>query len=158
MHNVPHLPSLPIVAIAAVLTSYSLPSSAYGPEARYASKSKQVAERTQQSVETDYGSRLKGSYDLWQDGEGGPRCAVTLGEKPIRGCLTLIAGEDCASKLALKGHPYAWFINPDGQLIIIDEARQALLRMNGLDDGSYKDPRDGDYVNAVLLTRPNTTD
>jgi hypothetical protein len=101
-----------------------------------------------------YAKQLKGTYDLWQDGEGGLSCKITLGDQPTLGGLTVQADQDCAEKLALEGDPYAWFINDEEKLIIIDAARQALLRMETIPDGSYKDRRDGDYVNAVLLTRP----
>jgi hypothetical protein len=101
-----------------------------------------------------YVGKLLGAWDLWQDGEGGPSCAVQLTDQAILGGFAIEAEADCASKLDLAEEPYAWFLNDHGQLIIVDGARQALLRLNDEHDGSFKDRRAGDYSNAVLLTRP----
>ncbi|KRW62859.1 AprI/Inh family metalloprotease inhibitor [Pseudomonas sp. TTU2014-080ASC] len=146
--------ALRTLTVSTLLATYALNSSAGGPESRFALNAKSKDQEAQLAPAPQYAERLKGAYDLWQDGEGGPLCKVRLGDTPTIGGLSLQADEDCASKLNLAGDPYAWFINPNGQLIIIDATRQALLRMKVLEDGSYKDPRDGDYVNAVLLSRP----
>jgi hypothetical protein len=98
--------------------------------------------------------KLAGAYNLWQDGEGGPSCKLTLQAEPILGGNALDVEADCDAKLKLGGDPHAWFLNADGLLVIIDAARQPLLRMEQQPDGDYKDRRAGDYVNAVLLTRP----
>jgi len=100
-------------------------------------------------------TQLQGRYDLWQDGDGGPLCHVTLGGTPTLGGQALRADADCARKLGLAGDPYAWFMAPDGRLVIIDAARQPLLRMERVGDPrqrEFKDRRAGDYNNAVLLT------
>ena len=99
-----------------------------------------------------YVGELGSDYDLWQDGEGGASCAVSLGDQRSIGGYQLDADEDCAAKLELAGDPQAWFLRDDGQLILVDATRQVLLRLDRLHDGTFKDPRDGDYVNAVLLT------
>lgn len=96
---------------------------------------------------------LQGSYDLWQDGEGGLSCKLELRTEPILGGKALDAAGDCDGNLKLGGDPYAWFLNADGVLVLIDATRRPLLRLERLSDGSYKDRRDGDYVNAILLTR-----
>lgn len=98
-------------------------------------------------------TRLSGKHDLWQDCEGGPVCHVTLETAPTIGGHVIQAEADCARKLKLGGDPFAWFLDPAGVLVIVDPARRPLLHLRRLDDGSYKDRRDGDYVNAVLLTR-----
>lgn len=98
-------------------------------------------------------ARLRGKHDLWQDGEGGPVCRVTLETAPTIGGHVIQADADCDRKLKLGGDPFAWFVDPAGVLVIVDAARRPLLHLQRLDDGSYKDRRDGDYVNAILLTR-----
>jgi len=98
-------------------------------------------------------TRLSGKHDLWQDGEGGPVCHVTLETTPTIGGHVMQADADCDRKLKLGGDPFAWFLDPAGVLVIVDPARRPLLHLRRLDDGSYKDRRDGDYVNAILLTR-----
>jgi len=99
-------------------------------------------------------ARLSGKHDLWQDGEGGPVCHVMLTTTPTIGGMAVQADDDCDRKLRLGGDPFAWFINPAGVVVIVDPARRPLLHLERLADGSYKDRRDGDFVNAVLLTRP----
>lgn len=99
-------------------------------------------------------SALTGQWDLWQDGEGGATCPLLLTNELTVGGLAAHIDEPCAERLGLRETPHAWFVRQDGVLIIIDATRQALLRLSPLSDGSFRDVRNGEYVDAVLLTRP----
>jgi hypothetical protein len=94
-----------------------------------------------------------GRYTLWQDGEGGPTCQLRLTTHKAIGGQAIEGGQRCAARLKLEGDPYAWFVDAQGRVVILDATRQPLLRMERLADGDYKDRRQGDYVDAVLLTR-----
>lgn len=98
--------------------------------------------------------RLQGRYELWQDGEGGLGCELLLKAEPIPGGNALEADADCDENLDLGGDPHAWFVDGEQVLVIVDAARQPLLRMERLSDGDFQDRRDGDFVNAVVLSRP----
>lgn len=93
-----------------------------------------------------------GRYTLWQDGEGGPTCQLRLTPQRTIGGQAIEGAQRCAASLQLAGDPYAWFMDAQGRLVIVDATRQPLLRMERLPDGDYKDRRQGDYVNAVLLS------
>lgn len=93
-----------------------------------------------------------GRYALWQDGEGGRVCKLTLLSARTIGGQALKAQEDCDGRLSLGGDPQAWFVAEQGYVVIIDATRRVLLRMEPLGDGDYRDRRRGDYVDAVILS------
>lgn len=95
---------------------------------------------------------LQGRYDLWQDGEGGPLCTLRLTPQRTIGGFAVAGAAQCAQKLELAGDPHAWFVREDGVLLMLDAARQPLLYMRPLGQGEFKDSRQGDYVNAVILS------
>lgn len=98
-------------------------------------------------------AELRGDYTLWQDGEAGlgQLCDIILGVDRTIGGYAVSTDGKCEEQLQLAGEPAAWFLREDGYLILIDAARQALLTMQRLPDGGWKDSRNGDYVDAVLL-------
>jgi hypothetical protein len=103
-------------------------------------------------------AELKGDYDLWQDGEGGfgHNCTVSLTDQRTIGGYELRSDESCEQNLDLAGEPVAWFVrDSEGLLMLIDATRRVLLSMQRQSDGTFKDPRNGDYVDAVLLTPVN---
>ncbi|GIZ12939.1 AprI/Inh family metalloprotease inhibitor [Pseudomonas sp. NCCP-436] len=97
---------------------------------------------------------LTGQWDLWQDGEGGATCPLRLTDELTVGGLAVHIDATCAEDLGLSDTPHAWFLRQDGALIISDATRQVLLQLSPLPDGSFRDVRNGEYVDAVLLTRP----
>jgi hypothetical protein len=93
-----------------------------------------------------------GRYDLWQDGEGGQVCKLTLQSGRTIGGHPLKAATGCDERLSLGGAPQAWFVDAQGRVVIVDATRRVLLRMEPLDNGEYRDRRRGDYVDAVILS------
>lgn len=146
-----------LVAVAVTLVlGACAPKEATTPSAGAAASAAAAASAVPQPGPPEPGAeeaRLSGKHDLWQDGEGGPVCHVTLTTTPTIGGNAIQAEDDCDRKLKLGGDPFAWFINPAGVVVIVDPARRPLLHLERLADGSYKDRRDGGDVNAVLLTR-----
>jgi hypothetical protein len=103
---------------------------------------------------------LKGNYDLWQYGEGGcgRSCKIPLTDNRTIGGYELRNDGSCADKLGLDGESAARFIrDADGLLIVIEATRQVLLSVQRLAADMFKDRRNGDCFDAVLLTPDKPT-
>ncbi|WP_257558051.1 protease inhibitor Inh/omp19 family protein [Sphingobium sp. CFD-2] len=109
-----------------------------------------------------YASRMKGIYELAEDREGGRACRIILTDERTIGGYEAQADNACTALFALPwfcGHDdvidteknctpgptedvFAWFVAPDGQIVLIDGARQPLFRLTPLSDGIYYERRD----------------
>ncbi|QPI75614.1 hypothetical protein IZV00_19410 (plasmid) [Sphingobium sp. Cam5-1] len=107
--------------------------------------------------------RIKGIYQLAEDREGGRACRIILTDERTIGGYAAQANQACVAKFALPwycGHGdatdmdkncaprptedvFAWFVAPDGQIVLIDGARQPLFHLSPLSDGVYYERRDG---------------
>jgi len=96
--------------------------------------------------------RLAGDYDLWEDFEGGRVCALTLTGDQTIGGYGAEGDEDCIAHLGLDGDIFAWFVAGDGQLVLIDATRRALLRFNVTGDGIYYANREGTGLENLVLS------
>lgn len=99
--------------------------------------------------------RLKGQWELWEDHEGGTVCALGLDNAPAIGGFALEGSEACLRTLKLKGDPYAWFLDPQGNVVLIDATRKAVLRLDRLDDGSFYAQRREEGLENLNLTPKN---
>lgn len=97
-------------------------------------------------------SRLQGRYVLWEDFEGGRVCRITLTDQRTIGGYAVTADDACLRELAIPDDVFAWFINADGWLVLIDVTRKPLLRMEPSPSGGdfYAQRSDQQQENLVL--------
>jgi len=96
---------------------------------------------------------LKGKWELWEDHEGGTVCPITLANDQAIGGFALMGSEACFRKLKLKGDPYAWFLDPEGSVVLIDATRKVLVRFDALEDGTYYAQREEGLENLNLTPK-----
>ncbi len=97
-------------------------------------------------------TQLKGKWELWEDHEGGTVCPITLESGQAIGGFALTGSEACFRKLKLRGDPYAWFLDKDGNFILIDATRKMLARFDRLEDGTFYARRGGEGLDNLNLT------
>lgn len=95
-----------------------------------------------------------GTFDLWEDREGGLVCHVELESARTIGGHSIVFDEDCVSRLQLGADLHAWFAAKDGSIVLIDATRRVLVQLRRLDNGDYYASRGGGLEN-LNLTRPN---
>jgi hypothetical protein len=98
-------------------------------------------------------ARVSGTYDFWEDVEGGHSCDVTLEQTRTIGGHAFTADETCIAQLDLDGEPLAWFVASDVSIVFIDATRQRVLTFEALPDGTYYARRAARY--SLNLTPPN---
>lgn len=85
-----------------------------------------------------WASQLQGRHVLWEDFEGGRVCRITLTDERTIGGYAVTSDEPCIRRLAIPEDLFAWFIDAEGWLVLIDVTRRPLLRMK-------PSPSDGDF-------------
>lgn len=99
-----------------------------------------------------YAVGMAGPYHLWEDTEGGTVCDLDLYDTPILGGYGLKIDNACVQKLELDGEMYAWFVDPSDQaLVIIDAARQAIVRLPHDEGLTYYMQRNATRANGLML-------
>ncbi|HZV17195.1 MAG TPA: AprI/Inh family metalloprotease inhibitor [Sphingobium sp.] len=85
-----------------------------------------------------YVTTINGKFQLWQNdrGEDGWMCEIELlGSRTIGGYG--IRGDDpCLRKLGFEDLS-AWFVEPDGYLVLIDATRKPVMRLKRADEGYF---------------------
>lgn len=93
-----------------------------------------------------------GSYELWEDFEGGTVCPIDLEAEPTIGGYALnTTDEACFGAFKLDGDPYAWYLDGEGGLVLADAARQVLVRLLPVENGFHAD-RSADGLESLNLT------
>ena len=97
-------------------------------------------------------SQVKGSYDIWEDFEGGTVCPLTLDDAEAIGGYALEGDDTCMQVFKFAGDPYAWFLDDDSRLVMIDATRQVLARFQPLEDGVFRADRSDEGLEGVVLS------
>jgi len=104
-----------------------------------------------------WASQLQGRHVLREDVQGGRGCRITLTDQRTIGGYALTSDEPCIRRLAIPEDIFAWFIDAEGRLVLIDATRKPLLRMQPLSsDGEFhaqrSPPQRGNLVLSVDTT------
>ena len=104
------------------------------------------------SVLADGESKFKGAYDIWEDFEGGKVCKINLGDEPTIGGYALEGDANCFAAFKLDGDPYAWFVDQERRIVIIDATRKILIRFEPVEDGAFYARRTDAGLENINLT------
>ncbi len=78
-----------------------------------------------------------GAWRLGHDGEGSRSCIVRLEVAGVIGGYELRAPRTCRGAVDRYDELFAWFPGPNGTLVFVDAARQAIYRFHQLPDGGW---------------------
>lgn len=110
-----------------------------------------LASGVQVSIAQDTAA-IAGEYSIWEDFEGGTVCPMTLENERTIGGYVLTGDDDCMVPFKLSDDPYAWFVDDEGKLVIIDVTRKVLVRFEPLQDGSFYAQRQAEGLENLNLT------
>jgi len=103
-------------------------------------------------AEDGYAGKLKGAYEIWEDFEGGKVCPLALDDEQSIGGFALEGDDQCMEPFKLTGDPNAWFLDDEGWLVLIDAARQTLVRFRPDEKGGFYADRTADRLESLNLT------
>ena len=96
---------------------------------------------------------LQGTYELWEDFEGGKVCDVVLETERTIGGYVVRGDNRCMKAFKFSGEPHAWFIDREGWATIVDASRKILVRLKPGEDGSFHANRSAHRLENLNLTR-----
>jgi len=93
-----------------------------------------------------------GAWYLGRDGEGADTCRVRLNAAPVIGGFQLVAAKACAKVTPRAADLYAWYVNPEGAVVMADPTRRAVLVLKPLVKGVWA-TEGGDFDRLLLQRR-----
>ena len=168
-----------ILTAASLACASSTPPSNSAPEAEGQTSASVAGDDGLPDASEAYATRMKGAYHLTEDREGGRSCDVALSnERTIGGyvaqadnaCIAVYAlpwfcslGDAGDAEKACAFKPtediFAWFLSPEGDVVLIDAARQPLFRLKPVEGGIFYQHRDSaEGLESLALSPVDTAD
>lgn len=92
---------------------------------------------------------LVGTWRIGRDGEGAMTCAIYLRAPAVIGGHEVKTAKICVDAIDRADDISAWYLNPDGDLVLADPLRKPVYRFHRLEGGIWA--TEGDDVDRVLL-------
>ena len=97
--------------------------------------------------------RFTGAWSMGHDGEGARTCVINLDPQGVIGGARLRVPARCKGIVDRWDELYAWYVNPDGQLVMADATRKSIYRFRRLDPGLWAS-EGGDFERYLIYYRP----
>ena len=78
-----------------------------------------------------------GTWTLFKDGEGAPACRLKLERRRVVGGSALSVPSGCSKVTPRVDDLYAWYRNANGELVMADPQRHAVLLFHALPNGVW---------------------